>query len=224
MLKQTPLEVTPASVDTVKGWYDRNEILLVDVREVSEFEKEHIPGALLLPLSGFDPELFPTLAGKTVVLYCAIGKRSEAAGKMLLKEGHLDVVHMEGGLKSWKAAGFETEEPFLPPETALENANPAPIFLCPAPGQVLREEYLEPLGIAAHRLAERIGISETTVAALLKGDVAINAEMSLRLARFFSTAGDFWLSLQAEHDMERARHAHGDAIRKQIVPRTAVGC
>jgi len=221
MLKKTPLDVTPASVDTVKAWWDRNDILLVDVREVSEFEKEHIPGALLLPLSGFDAELFPQINGRTVVLYCAIGKRSEAAGKMLLKEGHLDVVHMAGGLNAWKAAGYETEEQILPPTDAKAAE---PVFLCPAPGKVLADEYLSPLNIAGETLATRIGISAKTVTAMIAGEVPVNVEMSLRLARFFSTAADFWVRLQLDYDLERTRYAVGQDIRQQIVPRTAVGC
>ena len=217
MVQKTPLDVTPASVETVKQWYDRNDILLVDVREVSEFEKEHIPGALLLPLSGFDPELFPVLEGKKVVLYCAIGKRSEAAGKMLLNEGHLDVVHMTGGLKAWKAAGFEVED--LPPAPPARSAEP--VFLCPAPGDVLRDEYMAPLQIRADELAKRIRVAPEALRGVLAGAVPVTAELSLRLARYFSTAGDFWLRLQMEHDLERARHALGEPIRRDIVPRCA---
>jgi len=79
--------VKSVDVATVKSWLDRNEIVLVDVRETKEFEVEHIAGALLLPLSSFDPEVFPTLPGKRLVLHCAIGKRSEAAGAVLFHGG-----------------------------------------------------------------------------------------------------------------------------------------
>jgi len=94
MTDKAPQKVQAADVKQIKHWLDRNEILLVDVRETSEYELEHIPGALLLPLSSFDAEVFPTLPGKNIVLHCAVGKRSEAAGKMLLNEGHGDIVHM----------------------------------------------------------------------------------------------------------------------------------
>ena len=99
-----PEAVKAADVRQIKEWLDRNDILLVDVRETSEYEVEHISGALLLPLSSFDPETFPHVPGKRIVLHCAVGKRSEAAGKMLLKEGHSDLAHMTGGLEAWKAA------------------------------------------------------------------------------------------------------------------------
>lgn len=218
MLDKTTQTVQSVDAATVRQWYDRNEILLVDVRETSEFEIEHIPGALLLPLSSFDPELFPTLPGKKIVLHCAIGKRSAAVGKMLLKEGHLDVIHLTGGIEAWKAAGYATEVQILPPEDAPEK--PAkPVFLCPPPGHVLTEEYLKPLKISERDLAGLIGISHDTVAALTAGNAIVDVELSLRLARYFCTAADFWVRLQLDHDLERARHKLGDDIRISVTPR-----
>ena len=212
-----PRTVQAADVKQIKDWLDRNEILLVDVRETSEYELEHIAGALLLPLSSFDAEVFPTLPGKNIVLHCAVGKRSEAAGKMLLNEGHDDIVHMTGGMDAWKAAGYATEVQLLAPGEAAKSAEPA--FLCPPPGDVLREEYMKPLGISAPELATSIGILEGRVVDLLAGDTSVGVELSLRLARYFSTAADFWVHLQLEHDLERARHKLGEQIRREISPR-----
>jgi len=209
--------VQAADVAQIKGWLDRNEILLVDVRETSEYEAEHIAGALLLPLSSFDAEYFPTLPGKNIVLHCAVGKRSEAAGKMLLNEGHKDIVHMTGGMDAWKAAGYATEMQLLSPSEAKKAAEP--VFLCPRPGEVLMEEYMKPLGISAPELAQNIGVLEGRVNDLLTGDTSVGVELSLRLARYFSTAADFWVRLQLEHDLERARHKLGEQIRAQISPR-----
>lgn len=216
MQEKKPLNVEVADVKQVKDWLDRNEIVLVDVRETSEYELEHIAGSLLLPLSSLDPEVFPSLPGKTVVLHCAVGKRSEAAGKMLLKEGHSDVINMTGGIDAWKAAGYATEIQILPPDEAE-----TPKFLCPSPGEVLQNEYLEPLGITPSELAKCIGVLEGAVENILSGERSVGVEMSLRLARFFSTAADFWVHLQLEHDLERARHSLGEQIRKAIKPRTA---
>lgn len=218
MTGKTPKIVQAETATTIKSWLDRNEILLVDVRETSEFEKEHIAGALLLPLSSFDAEYFPVLPGKKVVLHCAVGKRSEAAGKMLLNEGHEGVIHMTGGLDAWKAAGFATEMQILPPDTA----KPEPQFLCPPPGHVLQEEYLKPLSITKPELAKAIGILEGRLSDVLGGESPVGVELSLRLARYFSTAADFWVHLQLEHDMERARHKMGEEIRQGIIPRTSV--
>ena len=209
--------VQSADAKTVKEWYDRNEIVLVDVRETSEFDLEHIAGALLLPMSSFDAEIFPVIPGKNVVLHCAIGKRSEAAGKMLLSEGHPGAIHLKGGLDAWKAAGYPTEVQILPPNKKTRE----PVFLCPPPGNILDKEYLKPLNIAADALARHTGISLNTVDALLKGETPVGVELSLRLARYFSTAPDFWVQLQLDHDMERARHKMGEEIRAKITPRTA---
>jgi len=150
-------------------------------------------------------------------MHCAIGKRSEAAGKMLLGEGHPGAIHLTGGLDAWKAAGFPTEVQILPPSKKA----PEPLFLCPPPGHILDKEYLQPLKINAADLAQSIGISLNTVDALRKGETPVSVELSLRLARYFSTAPDFWVHLQLDHDMEQARHKLGEEIRLKITPRTA---
>jgi addiction module HigA family antidote len=219
MTEKVSRTVQAAEVRLIKEWLDRNEILLVDVRETSEYDLEHIAGALLLPLSSFDPEVFPSLPGKKIVLHCAVGKRSEAAGKMLLNEGHADVIHMTGGMDAWKAAGYATEVQILPPGEAAKAEEPH--FLCPPPGEILLNEYMKPLGISPLDLAKSIGVLEGAVANLLSGDRVVGVEMSLRLARYFSTAGDFWVQLQLEHDLEQARHSLGEQIRKDIAPRTS---
>lgn len=209
--------VQAADVHQVNDWLERNEILLVDVRETSEYEKEHIAGAVLLPLSSFEPDMFPTLPDKKVVLHCAVGKRSEAAGKMLLKEGHSSVIHMTGGMEAWKAAGYATEVQLEP----MDEAPAEPVFLCPPPGEVLREEYLGPLGITPQQLAHAIQVFEGRITDVLAGKSPVGAELSLRLARYFSTAPDFWIRLQLEHDLERTRHSVGEEIRQSITPRIA---
>lgn len=101
-----PTEVDPAEVHS---WIQSGEVLLVDVREANEFENERIPGALLMPLSFFDGQHFPRIPGLRVVLHCAVGKRSAAAAKQLLKAGFGEGISMRGGLNAWKAAGFSVE-------------------------------------------------------------------------------------------------------------------
>lgn len=217
MLQVAPDHIPTVDVHWVQEALEGDRIILVDVRETKEWEVEHIAGALLLPLSGFDAELFPSLPGKQLVLHCAIGKRSEAAGKMLMKEGHGGLVHMEGGLKAWKEAGLPTEVQLAPQEAEAE----APVYLCPTPGAVLAEEFLEPLGITPAELSLALKLGEPTVRRLIEGDLVVDVELSLRLARYFSTAADFWVHLQIEHDLERARHAIGERIRQEIRPRAS---
>ncbi|RME18917.1 MAG: addiction module antidote protein, HigA family [Alphaproteobacteria bacterium] len=125
---------------------------------------------------------------------------------------------MEGGLTAWKAAGLPVEEAIAP---TADEEKVAPLFLCPTPGAVLREEYLEPAGLSPAELAAAIGVAVSTVERLLSGERAVDAELSLRLARYFSTAADFWLQVQIEHDIERTRHALGETIRAAVRPRAA---
>ena len=69
----SPLDVPEADARTVRRWLKAGEIVLVDVRETSEYEQEHIPGSVLCPLSVFDSDLFAKIPDKMVVLHCAIG-------------------------------------------------------------------------------------------------------------------------------------------------------
>ncbi len=86
-----------------------NEIVLVDVREPNETAIERIPGAVLLPLSAFDPAELPDPAGRTLVFSCASGVRSVKACEIARSAGLPHDAHLAGGLKAWKAAGLPTE-------------------------------------------------------------------------------------------------------------------
>lgn len=72
------------------------------------------------------------------------------------------------------------------------------------PGEVLREEFLVPLGISQYRLAKEIGVTEARISAVCSGKRAITADTALRLAAFFGTSSGFWLGLQADFDTEEA--------------------
>ena len=121
------IELEEVNVEIVAQWLNTGEALLVDVRETSEFEQEHIPGAMLVPLSMLDPNTFPRIKIKKLVLHCAIGKRSAAAAKMLIKAGHIPPINMSGGIKAWRKAGLETEifdePPTIPKQKPVLSAN-----------------------------------------------------------------------------------------------------
>ncbi len=72
------------------------------------------------------------------------------------------------------------------------------------PGEVLREEFLIPLGISQYRLAKEIGVTEARISAICTGKRAVTADTALRLAAFFGTTSGFWLGLQADYDTEEA--------------------
>jgi len=77
------------------------------------------------------------------------------------------------------------------------------------PGDVLREEFLEPLGITPYRLAKDIGVPQTRVSAILQGRRAVSADTAARLGRYFRTTAGFWLNLQAAYDLEELEQEKG---------------
>ncbi len=99
------------SVDakTLKEWLDRNDVLLVDVREPAEHAGEKIPGSILVSLSKFDPARIPSDRNKKLVLYCRSGNRSNQAAQKLFAAGFTDVTHLSCGIGDWKEHGLPTE-------------------------------------------------------------------------------------------------------------------
>jgi addiction module HigA family antidote len=89
------------------------------------------------------------------------------------------------------------------------------------PGELLREEWLEPLGITAYRLAKDIGVPPNRVTAILAGERAITADTALRLAQYFGTSAESWINMQTQYDLAMERRTHGDAIARAVRPRDA---
>lgn len=94
---------------TLKQLMVEDGVLLIDVREKNEFAAEHIPGAKLMPLSHFDPGRISNEAHRKIVLQCQSGNRSAKAADKMFTAGFREVVHLTGGLPTWKAAGYQTE-------------------------------------------------------------------------------------------------------------------
>ena len=94
---------------TLKKWLDKQEALLIDVREPGEFAAEHISGAKLMSLSRFDPTVIPQDTNKRIVLQCQSGKRSAQAAQKMFDLGFEEVYHLQGGLPTWKAGGYPTK-------------------------------------------------------------------------------------------------------------------
>lgn len=89
------------------------------------------------------------------------------------------------------------------------------------PGEILREEFLDPLRITPYRLAKDIGVPMTRISAILAGERAITAETALRLGRYFGMTAEFWLGLQEQYDLDRARAELGDRLETEVKPRAA---
>jgi len=82
------------------------------------------------------------------------------------------------------------------------------------PGEVLLEEFLKPMGISQNALARAIGVPPRRINEIVLGKRAVSADTALRLARALGTSEQFWMGLQADYDLEEARNAGADAIRK----------
>jgi antitoxin HigA-1 len=79
------------------------------------------------------------------------------------------------------------------------------------PGEVLREEFLAPLGLSARALARDLGVPANRITGILNGDRAISAETAILLGDRFATSPEFWLNLQVAYDLEQARTRLGRA-------------
>jgi len=86
------------------------------------------------------------------------------------------------------------------------------------PGEVLREEFLKPLGISQNRLARGIGVPPRRVNEIVLEKRAITADTALRLARYFGTSEAFWMGLQADYDLERTRRELGERLDWEVRP------
>ena len=89
------------------------------------------------------------------------------------------------------------------------------------PGETLREDFLKPLGMTAHRLAVELLVPATRVNDIVRGKRAITADTALRLGRYFGTTPRFWMNLQANYELEVAEDALGREIAGRIRPRRA---
>ena len=89
------------------------------------------------------------------------------------------------------------------------------------PGEVLSEEFLRPLGMSANALAMALRVPATRIGAILKGERSVTADTALRLARFFGISPEFWMGLQAMHDLTKTRMESGREIEHDVQPRAA---
>jgi antitoxin HigA-1 len=82
------------------------------------------------------------------------------------------------------------------------------------PGELLREEFLLPMGISQYRLAREIGVPPQRISEIVAGKRAITADTDLRLCRFLGLSKGYWLRAQVAHDTEVAEEALGDALAR----------
>ena len=94
-----------------------------------------------------------------------------------------------------------TEEKLLPP-------------ICP--GEILLEEFLEPMGISQYRLAKDISVSPRRINEIVHGKRAITPDTALRLSRFFGLSERFWINLQTRYDLEVEKDRLSERLEKEV--------
>jgi addiction module HigA family antidote len=89
------------------------------------------------------------------------------------------------------------------------------------PGEILREEFLLPLGLSANALAKALRVPVTRVNDIVRERRGITGDTALRLARYFATTPQFWINLQASYDLRTAEQAVGEKVLLEVRPREA---
>lgn len=86
------------------------------------------------------------------------------------------------------------------------------------PGEILKSEFLDELGLTAYAFSMAIGMNRSGVSDIVNGGRAITAETALRFARFFGNSPQFWLNLQDEYDLRMADRRIGRQISREVTP------
>jgi addiction module HigA family antidote len=81
------------------------------------------------------------------------------------------------------------------------------------PGEILKEEFMKPLGLSANALARALRVPPNRISAIVNGSRSVTADTALRLAKAFGSTPDFWLNLQKQYDLDCARDAATDLAR-----------
>lgn len=89
------------------------------------------------------------------------------------------------------------------------------------PGEILREEFLTPLGISVYELAQALHVPRSRINDVTLGHRAITTDTALRLGRYFGTTAEFWINLQTRHDLDVAERSVRKKIEKEVEPRAA---
>ena len=84
------------------------------------------------------------------------------------------------------------------------------------PGEILLEEFMKPHALSQNRLARDLDISPARVRDIVHGKSAITANIALRLAKYFRTTPAFWMNLQSEHELRKARRAIGAQVASRV--------
>ena len=84
------------------------------------------------------------------------------------------------------------------------------------PGEVLREDFMIPLGLSQNRLAHDLGVTPIRISQIVNGQRSITVDIAMRLARYFGTSAAVWLRLQTQYDLEIAEGELSDRIKREV--------
>jgi antitoxin HigA-1 len=89
------------------------------------------------------------------------------------------------------------------------------------PGEVLKQEFMLPLGLSANRLAIELAVPATRIGDIIRAESprAVSADTALRLGRYFGTTSAFWMNLQSAYDLSKAEAEKGREIKSRVRPR-----
>ena len=96
-----------------------------------------------------------------------------------------------------------------------KHLNPIP------PGEILYEEFMQPLGISMNALARDLDVPPNRISEIVNGKRAVTADTALRLAKYFGTGAELWLNLQTDYDLRVVRREHGSKIEARVRSRAA---
>lgn len=90
------------------------------------------------------------------------------------------------------------------------------------PGEILRSEFMEPMGITQYRLAKDLSVQPLRISEIVRGKRGITADTALRLGRYFGLSATYWMNLQALCEIEVAEDRLQDRLEKEVTPRSDV--
>ncbi len=91
------------------------------------------------------------------------------------------------------------------------------------PGEILRKEFLDPMGLSQNRLAMALHVPARRINEIVLGKRGVTADTALRLSRYFDMSPQFWLGLQMDYELDVAQDSLEDRIEKEVTPMAAIG-
>ena len=103
-------------------------------------------------------------------------------------------------------------------EPIIEPVDETELLPIPHPGETLKEDFMEPLGLTAYAVAKALGVPQIAISQIIRGKRAVSPEMALRLGHYTRTGPEFWHGLQAEYDLRIAQREKDAEIAAFVIP------